>query len=516
MNIIRGKEAILEKVPDLLYDESRMTGGVPQAVCFPETTEDLQDILREAEGSSTPVVCAGAQTGITAGGTPQEGCILISFSAMKKIEQAAEGPDNTLLLRCQPGVTLEEIEGFLSGSDEDAPEVPGVALPRDSSFVYLPDPTEMSASLGGTIATNASGARSFRFGSTRKHVEELLVVLIGGETLTLKRGQVAEREGTFSFTTDQGTSLVIPAPDYPWTWKKNASGYYSAPEMDLVDLFIGSEGTLGVIARAGIRLVRRPEILSGVSFFPHRDKAFSFASFLRKDERVISVEYFDGTALNLLRTYGEGLSLKLPLFPPQAGAAVFWEYWETPENPLEEELERWEEVLVESSSSLDLTWSGFDDDEKARLKVFRHAVPEIVNTRIAEAKRSFPSVRKVSTDAAVSEEHFKAVVDRFFEALEPSDLDFAVFGHLGDCHLHFNLIPKSDEEMARAVELYAKLMDITLASGGTVSAEHGIGRIKTAYLEKMYPPAALRRMKEIKTALDPSWILNRGTLFSSP
>lgn len=511
MKRIDSRETILELVPDLLYDESRASGGVPASVFFPETAEDVQAILREASETETPVIFSGAQTGITAGSTPTDDCFLVSFTSMNKILDITVAGDTTLA-HCQPGITLEELEIILLSHGEELPDIPGKDLLQQSSLVYAPDPTEMSAALGGTIATNASGARTFLYGATRKHVEDLSLVLANGDTLTVKRGDVTEKDGAFTFTTDQGRSMTVPAPDYPWPWKKNASGYYSAKGMDLVDLFIGSEGTLGVITSAGIILTKRPEVLSGVSFFPDRAAAFSFARFLRAEEGVMSIEYFDGTALDLLRACGESISLHLPEFPPEVGAAIFWEYAETEDAPLEEQLERWEEALNAEGSSLDLTWSGFDDDEKARLKTFRHAVPEIINTRIADAKRLNPNVRKVSTDAAVAEDRFEELIDGFFGLLEPSELDFAVFGHLGNFHLHFNMMPKDDEEMETAVKLYGKLMEKTIAAGGTVSAEHGIGKIKTAYLEKMYPAEAITRMRDIKTALDPTWILNRGTL----
>ncbi len=512
MKRIDTKESILEFVPDLLYDESRASGGIPSAVFFPETVEDVRSIVREAADTDTPVVCAGAQTGITAGSTPSEGCFLVSFSLMNKIIGISITGDGKTIMRCQPGITLEEIEQVLLTGGEGFPDIPGRDIISKTHYIYLPDPTEMSAALGGTIATNASGARTFRVGATRVHVEELSLVLANGETCTINRGLYKEKNGQFTLKTDQGTIIEIPAPDYSWPWAKNASGYYSAPGMDLIDLFIGCEGTLGIITSAGIVLHDRPHTLSGVSFFPERRNAFSFADFLRSEDRVLAIEYFDGTALDLLRACGENISLHLPEFPAGAEAAVFWEFLETDDAPLEEELERWEEALTAEGSSLDLTWSGFDDDEKERLKTFRHAVPEIINTRIADVKRIHPQVRKVSTDAAVKEEYFDELMEVFFGELEPSGLDFAVFGHLGNFHLHFNIIPTNKKEMDLAVELYGRLMEKTISLHGTVSAEHGIGKIKTAYLEKMYPAEAVAKMRDIKTALDPTWILNRGTL----
>ena len=229
MKTIEGKKAILEQVPDLLYDESRAGGGVPAAVFFPETEEDVRFVVRKAAESGTPVVPAGAQTGITAGSTPPDGCYLLSFSAMNRVTGVTEQEDGKVILTCLPGITLEDIDHLLLSGGEEYPDLPGRDILNEQSLTYFPDPTEMSAALGGTIATNASGARTFAYGPTRNHIETLSFVLASGETCTLKRGQVMAHNGAFTLVTDQGSSLTIPASDYTWPWPKNASGYLLRP-----------------------------------------------------------------------------------------------------------------------------------------------------------------------------------------------------------------------------------------------------------------------------------------------
>jgi D-lactate dehydrogenase (cytochrome) len=200
--------------------------------------------------------------------------------------------------------------------------------------------------------------------------------------------------------------------------------------------------------------------------------------------------------------------------PPGAGAAVYWETLETNGNGLEERMERWEEELARRGSSLDATWSGFDRKEMERLRAFRHAVPELVNHRVARFRQASPGIRKIGSDAAVPAAAFESFFDAVRTQLENSGIETVIFGHLGDCHLHFNMVPHDSGELERALEIYERIMDDAVAAGGTVSAEHGIGKLKIPYLSRMYPPEAVEDMKNTKRVLDPMGIMNRGTLLA--
>ena len=237
----------------------------------------------------------------------------------------------------------------------------------------------MTAELGGTVATNASGARSFRFGPTRDHIETLQVILITGELITLKRGQKYKIYGI----PIQNGNIQIELPSYSWPKVKNASGLYSSPQADPVDLFIGSEGTLGAICSIGIRLMEKPQFISGLSFFPSRYNAFDFADFLRREKQVAAIEYFDQSILNLLKDDEISIGDNFPVIPSHLNNAVYWEYIENENDPFENQLEVWEEALNRYGSSLDETLSGFDPSESEKLKNFRHAVPELINSIVA-------------------------------------------------------------------------------------------------------------------------------------
>jgi D-lactate dehydrogenase (cytochrome) len=252
MRSIRNQAEIRANFGGLLQDESRFTLGVPQRLYFPADTEDLMTVVRESAADGVPLTAIGGQTGITGGSTPPENCYAVVFSAFNSLKRLERLAADRFLLYCEPGVTLTEIAAFLAAPLQWPVPVPGAAeLPRERNWFYPPDPTEMSAQLGGTVATNASGARSYYYGATRAHIASLGLVLATGDTVTLRRARPGERglraeDGYFTLKTDQGRSLVFREPAYQSKSFKNASGYFAHPQMELIDLLIGSEGTLAL------------------------------------------------------------------------------------------------------------------------------------------------------------------------------------------------------------------------------------------------------------------------------
>ncbi len=511
MKAITGKHTIQSEYPEILYDESRYQLGVPEALFFPESEEDIQSIVREATTKNKPITIIGAQTGITGGSIPIEGCYAISFSLMDSILRVSTNKNNDIILTCQPGITLEKIATFLSRSDHQT--LPGKELLKEGSWFYPPDPTELTAQLGGTVATNASGARSFKYGATRNHTDSLSVVLASGERVSLTRTIRQTSKRAMELITEEGTVLSPPVLSIPIPQAKNAAGYHLSNEMDPIDLFIGSEGTLGIFSEIGIKLMPHPTILGGLSFFPTHTSAFTFADFLRTNASVAAIEYFDTSALHLIKESGSLLSTPIPSFPENAKSAIYWEYIETEEIPFESQEELWEENLNKSNSSFDKTWSGFDRREMLKLKAFRHAIPELINLQVASHKKNCATIRKISTDAAVPAHRFRDIFQQFTTIIAKANLEAIIFGHLGDYHLHFNIIPKSELELQSALNAYDQLMEIVIAANGTVSAEHGIGKLKKEYLNKMYGSEGIKVMKTIKSFFDPSYTLNPGNLF---
>lgn len=511
MRIVSGRKEILENFPQILNDESQFKSGIPQKICFPQSQSDLSNILEDAYSKNIPVTFIGGQTGTTGGAVPVQDCIAICFSHMNRINCVKKENLNTVLY-CDPGVTLSSINSFLSSPSKWPYQVSGVELLNYQKFMYPPDPTETTAQLGGTVATNASGARSFRFGPTRAFVNYLECVLATGEKIQISRGHFTCKKDGFSILTDHKKFLTIPAPTFISPSVKNASGYYCSENMDLIDLIIGSEGTLAAVSQIGICLKPSVQIISGMSFFDNRHKAFDFADFLRKDPQVLSIEFYDENCLTLVTKHRDRIPVKVPSYPDRKSTALFWEFMENQPDPFESRTELWERELNYCGSSFDHTWSGLESGELKRLRAFRHAVPELINAIISSNRINFPSIRKIGTDTAVPGTVFRNVYSEYLEVIEKSSLKYVSFGHLGDYHLHINLIPYSDSQMTSALDVYDEIMEITVKNKGTISAEHGIGKIKKQYFQKMYSSETITQMHAIKNTFDPKGILNCGNL----
>jgi D-lactate dehydrogenase (cytochrome) len=380
---------------------------------------------------------------------------------------------------------------------------------------YPPDPTEWSCQIGGNVATNASGSRSFLYGSTRRWVDALTVVLPQGDRLELARGAHNFVNGELTLKTTEGKKYSIKAPTYSRPdLTKNASGYYTAPVLDPIDLFIGSEGTLGVVADVTSKLVAKPEgFLSGIVFFTDANDLLSFVDAARElsiknrnAEVAMSginatlLEYFDKNSLELIRE-------KFPETPDGVAGAVFFEQ-ESSQDTEDEILEHWHELLEMHNADLAHSWFATNDQDREKMRKFRHALPLSCNERFA--KYGF---KKVSTDMAVPVDRFRGFLRFYEEILGPCGIDYVIFGHIGDCHLHANLFPKTEAEAVRARHIYGRCVAQALMLGGTVSAEHGIGKLKRKYLSAMMGERYLNEMAAIKRAFDPNGILGRGNMF---
>ncbi|HEX8687379.1 MAG TPA: FAD-linked oxidase C-terminal domain-containing protein, partial [Pyrinomonadaceae bacterium] len=387
-------------------------------------------------------------------------------------------------------------------------------------LLYPPDPTEGSCYLGGTVATNASGARTFKYGPTRRYVRALKVALTTGDLLELRRGELfAGADGGVSLPLGGGRRIEARLPTYtmPAT-RKHAAGYFVAPGMDLIDLFVGSEGTLGVVTEVELALLPQPEgVLAGVVFFGTEEQLLAFVRDARGrslksraaspaapdgeaslDARAL--EYFDGEALNFLRE-------RYPLVPLGAAGAVFFEQ-ETTERTEEALAGAWLELCERHGALADESWFGTNEHDRAEMRAFRHALPVMVNEWLARRGQ-----RKVSTDMAVPDAAFPGMLSFYKETLRAGRLSYVIFGHIGDNHVHVNILPRDDAEAAAARETYGRFVERAVSLGGTISAEHGVGKIKREYLRALYGERSLREMAELKRAFDPACVLGRGNVF---
>ena len=476
-----------------------MRGGYAEQVLLPESTEEIALALMLATRELTPVTVAGAGTGVVGGRVPLGGVVL----ATDRLNRIKE------IVKEEGGGHARAGSGVLLADFQRAVEAEGL--------LYPPDPTERSCYMGGSVATNASGSRTFKYGPTRSYITGLRIALATGDVIDLRRGEVrADREGNLRIPLNGGRCIKARLPSYlmPQT-RKHASGYYVAPGMDALDLFIGSEGTLGVITEVEARLLPAPEgVLSGIIFFKDEEHLLAFVRDARSrslktreadtqsngiDARAL--EYFDAESLRFLRA-------KYALVPQWAAGAVFFEQETTPQT--EESLMReWLALLEEHDALLDDSWFATNESDRARMREFRHQLPVLVNEWLAHHNQ-----RKVSTDMAVPDEEFAQMLKFYQETLRAANLRYVIFGHIGDNHVHVNIMPRDEEEAQRAREIYLRFVERAVSVGGTVSAEHGIGKLKRDYLRVLYGDEHLKEMAALKKAFDPACILGRGNIFA--
>ncbi|MFN0169374.1 MAG: FAD-binding oxidoreductase [Bryobacteraceae bacterium] len=444
----------------MIVEDASGYRGHADLLFTPASEAELLDVLRRATAERVPVTVAGAGTGVT-GGRVSSGGWLLSLDRLNRLDiargHAVVGP----------AVLLRDLHAAAAATRQ----------------FYAPDPTETAASLGGTFATNASGSRSFRYGDTRRHVLRLRVALMDGSVLDVRRGDAID--------------FPVPALRLPDTTKHTA-GYPLRPGMDWIDLFVGSEGTLGVILEAGARLLPAPaELLSGVVFFPDDDRAIDAVEAWRFHDPPRMLEYLDEASLGLLRS-------RYPEIPAAARAALLIED-DRPADP-------WHDRIDSSGALLDDSWFGTSAGDRERFRRFRHSLPELVNDRVR--RRGF---MKFGSDYAVPLDRNRDMLRTYHQVLSRDFAgSFVLFGHIGDAHLHANILPSNDDDCRRAAEAMRELARHAVAFGGTVSAEHGLGKRKAHLLELQYSRHEMEAMMDVKRRLDPKWLLGRDTLFSVP
>jgi D-lactate dehydrogenase (cytochrome) len=471
-----------------LEDTSNLKTGHTPGVYFPETPEDISQLLREAPVEKRRFTIAGNGTGTTGGRIPM-GDYVISLEKLRDIGEIRQTSPGRAVITVQAGALLEEVQKKTEAQ----------------GWLYPPDPTEKLCFIGSTIANNSSGARTFKYGPTREHISRIRVILPSGDILDLPRGRhVADREGFFLLDLPLAGRIRFQRPMYkmPVTSKHNA-GYYSREGMDLVDLFIGSEGTLGVIAEADLMLVPMPDaVISCLIYFTEPDSLFRFTGMLKDARNGLpprTLEFFDEHSLRFL-------SAKYPEIPLNACGAVFMEIETTADNE-EQSIEILSGLMETCDAMAEESWMALDRDEQLKLKEFRHALPLVVNDWLSRQQES-----KISTDMAVPDERFRELFDFYRTSCERHGFVYIIFGHIGNAHVHLNILPRSHDEFLEAKNLYRKFIEKALELGGTISAEHGIGKLKVEYLVGMYGENGIREMARVKQCLDPYLLLNRGNL----
>ncbi len=492
MRRITGRKSIEELCADILRDESNLDGAFCTEVVWPETATEAAAYIAECSKSNTPVTLSGGRTGIVGGALPEGGAV-ISNEALKSITLSGD------TVTVQAGVTIEELRQF-------------IALNIPDKF-YPPNPTEEGAFIGGTVATDASGSDSFLYGSTRKWVKKLEIVLPSSEVVDLQRGEY-HFDKTGSCTHPLLGTLTIPTLSKPQP-QKNTVGFFVHPEMDLIDLFIGSEGMLGLITEVTLMLTPKPEYTIDLAVFAPDSNSFweLYSTLLsRKTElKLRALEMMDDKSLDFIRSHPGDF----PVPPEEASAVILIRCEAFDDNELDDILMELDELLNQAGINPDSTWGGFETAEHKRLRDFRHALPDSVNQDIAGLRRDLPEIHKFGSDGAVSSDRLREYYFGMRKILEDKELKFLIFGHAGDGHLHANVLPENSEDIENAAAAMYEIAALAVEMGGTLSAEHGLGRLKSEYLDIMYLKDELAGMENIRRTIDPAGIFEQALVLGT-
>ena len=485
---VTGEPGHVVQDPDVirqfLVDAAHVPGGSAAGVAFPGTSGEVAYLLR----THTLVLPVGAQSSLTGGATPRGGVVL-STRRMDSIRRVGQNR-----VRVGAGVTLTGLQQMLAAH----------------RLYYPPVPTFEGATVGGTIATNAAGAATFKYGSTRPWVDWLEVVLADGSVLQLRRGEVVARDGILEIELESGEITRVPLPTYSTpAVAKHSGGYASSPRLDAIDLFIGSEGTLGVIVEAELRVIPQPE--RSMALFPCEsdEMAIAITTALRqgKGGDVAGVEYVDAAALAQVPG---GVFHATGVARPPAGSVLLLVQ-------IEGSLESFTRVL-DSYGLADTASVAMPGDTRAaaRLLELREAVPASVNARVAAAKTDVdPAIEKTAGDMIVPFDRLADSLALYRRAFDVRGLEHAIWGHFSDGNLHPNVIPRSLDDVRKGKEALLEIGRAIVAMGGSPLAEHGVGRnpVKQEALRQMYGDDGIEQMRAVKRALDPGWKLAPGVIF---
>lgn len=503
-----------------LDDAAHVPGGFATAVVFPRSEREVADLLVSADR----VLPVGAQSSLTGGATPRGGVVL-STSRLRRLTVGAEA------FQAGAGVTLLEVDEQL----------------RRRGAHYPPVPTHLGATIGGIVATNAAGASTFKHGPTRNWVRALTVVLATGDVLDLRRGEtLAHADGYFDLELAAG-SVRVELPRYVMpVVPKLSAGYFAKPGMDLIDLFIGSEGTLGVVTAAEFRMQKvAPSCLLFVTF---RDAAagISFVRRLREEAiqtwadpnatglDVAAIEHFDARSLALLREDAVDVRLGISLDPNvRLGLLITIDL---PSGTSSEDVysafgslaslsnRRGLSGLGRLASRLDAagvleqTFVAAPGDRTAieRLLTLREGVPLAVNARVRKGQKEIDGrIEKTAGDMIVPFDSFERMLAFYESEFERRGLDAAIWGHISDGNVHPNVIPATYADVESGREALLVFGREAIRHGGAPLAEHGVGRsvTKQRLLRELYGDRGIDEMRRVKRALDPRGVLAPGVIF---
>ena len=425
-------------------DQSAHEPHLPDIVVWPETTAEVAAILRFAHKNEMPVTAWGAGTSIEGNPIPLHGGVVLNFQQMNKIINVHE---QDFQITVQPGLYYKDMNKTLA----------------QYGLFFAPDPGA-NASIGGMLANNAAGIRTVRYGATRDNVLAMEVVLANGDVI---------RTGSRSI--------------------KQSAGY------DLTHLFVGSEGTLGIITEATLKLEPIPEHFSAATAaFPTVHQAAQVVfEIIGSGLEPNALELLDETAVSIINTE--------PTINLTAGPNLFMEFSGASKTSLREKMKLVEAICHENGCKSYAL--GIGREGRAQLWEARHRLFEI-------HLRYFPGQDYLLTDSSVPISQYPKLAATTADLIEELGLAGSIISHAGDGNLHTAVFFHPDDDQARqnAAAMNKKIVELAISLNGTSTGEHGVGIGKSQYMQQEHGPA-LAVMQSIKHTLDPKNILNPGKIF---
>lgn len=465
------------KYEEYLSDESKMK-GFASTISFPETKEEIAEIVKCLGEEKIPITVQGGKTGICGGAVPLGGHVM-NLTRMNKFLSFSQ-TENGYFLKVQPGVLLSELRRALSlksfeTKDWDEESLHALKLfKKDVPYFWPPDPTETAAAIGGMLGANAQSITDFRYGRIAEYVEEIELIDYRGDII----------------------------------------------KTDRKDLYLGSEGMYGIFVSAVLKLIKKPSELWGIGFFFEEQlKMLLFAEKVLQlpgegTSSVAAVEYMDHQALNYISRLRQ-VSSKLKEMPDVDEKFVGMIYVEL-HGEHEEEIMALAESLMELAAFYgndgESTWAFSGEAEIDKIKLFRHSAPESVNNEIKRRSNQDPRITKLSTDLTTKNSLSEDVLQYQRDA-SAEDLEIVIFGHVPENRVHVNIIPGSFNEFERGKKLVETWYRRALASGGTVFREHGIGKVKRELFDHVTAAEAKNFIGLNKRTLDPYGMFNPGNMF---
>lgn len=473
------------------HDWSNMEGNA-DILCRPLNKEQCSILLYICNNLLIPVTISAGKTNLTGSATPMGGMI-ISIIRMNRSDSILVN-NSKKTVSSSVGVYLEDLRNKV--------------LEKSNNKLFFPvDPTSRKeAMVGGTISCNASGFIPGPKGAMRYWVKEIEFVLPSGEYINIKKGEYISKDGIFIIKGNK-TNYEIFVPKYPRPKIKNASGPFSSPEgkIDLIDLIVGSEGIFGMITSCVLKLEKKPsDFIELFIRLKNEDEAFKFYHYVHNilDEdmgKLSAFEYFGENCLNYMVN-------KEQLFTDGCDVAI---YMQIPViKNLSDDIEKWYNIISDSGI-INKDNQIISLNEPQNWKTFfeaRHSMPAN-----ALEKARINKVLSIITDTIVPPNNFNIFIKDVHDMLKKSKIDYLLFGHLGDCHLHFHLIPNKNN-VEQSINIYNKIIDKSTELGGVYSAEHGTGKRKKMDLLKCYNQDAVNQILKCKNGFDPNLILNQGNI----